>query len=80
MGAYDAWANSKKIHITGGSSAQTDYQITNLFIPYLAGMYTDFRDIRFANSSGTALPYFIEESSSGNYCRVSVKVDSIPAY
>jgi len=60
------------------SAAQnlTDYQIPVTF-SYQSGMNTDFSDIRFYNSAGTKLNYWIESKTDSTTASVWVKVPLI---
>lgn len=82
----------KKIHAINGTSAgaQNDYPI-QLFVYYGSGTdsgdtvycdskcQSDFGDIRFTNSGGTDLDYFIDEAVDSDFARIWVEVDTIPA-
>jgi len=90
-GWLEGWSY-RKSHVIQGSSAGsvTDYQI-RITVHYGSGtdsgehVYlngkcrTDFGDIRFTDSSGTLLSYFLEEKVNSNYAVFWVKIPSIPA-
>jgi len=63
---------------TQNSSALTDYQV-KVHVDYSSEMQTDFDDLRFSNSVGTTMPYWIEEQNDGVEAEVWVEVDSITA-
>ncbi len=72
---------NKKIPITltGTGTALSNYQIP-LDINYLSGMQSDFSDIRFTSSNGTAAIFsYIETFQTSSKAYVWVKVPSIPA-
>jgi len=82
-----------KEHIIVGSEdgAQTNYQIM-LIIHYNSGLDSeeniycdsrckgDFGDVRFTDSSGNLLSYWIEEKTDFDRAKIWVKVPFIPAY
>ncbi len=85
------WQYRKAHNITGSTAgAQTDYQV-QIIVQNASGadsgnivninnkMRSDFGDIRFTNSSGTLLNYWMENYTSGTNATFWVKVDSIPA-
>jgi len=84
---YDDWLYNKS-HVITSASTLTDYQV-KLTVYYGSGTDSgssvylnshcnvDFSDIRFTNSSGAALPYWIESYTSGVSAVVWVKIDSI---
>ncbi len=73
---YTSWAKRQAVTITNSGSAQTDYQV-KLGVSYDSDMKNDFSDLRFTNSSGTALNYWIEDKTDGSSATVWVKVDSL---
>lgn len=73
---YSSWKNRQKVTITNTGSAQSNYP-TKLTISYDSDMKADFSDIRFANSSGTALSYWVENKTDSSSATVWVKVDSL---
>lgn len=68
----------KPISITGTGTALTDYQV-NVSVSYVAGMNSDFSDLRFKDSSGNILSYWIESYTASTSAQVWVKVPSIAA-
>jgi len=86
IGSASAWWNSSwskrvPIHInnTGNSNALTDYQVM-INITYNSDMNSNFSDIRVVNeTSGTAIPYWIENKSNGNWCKIWFNASYIPA-
>ncbi|MEA1959341.1 MAG: DUF2341 domain-containing protein, partial [Chloroflexota bacterium] len=69
---------SKTISITGTGTALTDYQV-NIPVTYTSCMNADFSDLRFKDSSGTILSYWIESYVASTSAQVWVKVPSITA-
>ncbi len=77
------WSHSKDVHITGSTSALTDYQVlvtvdTESLIA--AGrMMPDCGDLRFTDANGTSLlDYWIKSGCDTDSTLVWVKVPSIP--
>lgn len=78
---WDAgWEFRREITITENSgSSLTDYS-TLIKVPYDAHMQTDFDDLRFSNSGGTAeLGYWIENKTNSDHAYIWVKVPSVSA-
>jgi len=76
------WTHSRDITISNPGDALSDYQILVSLsgAAFPAGAKADGADIRFTNSVGTELPFWIEEwNSSAQKAKVWVKVTSIPA-
>jgi hypothetical protein len=80
-----AWWNSSwtkrqaiTINNTGNTNNLTDYQV-QVTVPYDSDMKTNFGDIRFTNSSGTQLNYWMQTVNPGISATFWVKVDSIAA-
>jgi len=76
-----SWSRKCPIHInnTGNSNALTDYQVM-INITYDSDMNSNFSDIRVVNeTSGTAIPYWIENKSDGNWCKIWFNASYIPA-
>ena len=71
-------AYRKPISITGTGTALADYQI-NLPVSYVSGMNSDFSELRFKDSSGNILSYWIESYVASTSAQVWVKVPSIAA-
>ena len=66
-----------RVNNTGNSADFTNYQI-ELEVDYESGMSTDFSNLRFTNSSGTDIYYWIESYTSSDEALVLVEVNSIP--
>lgn len=85
--SFDAWSYYKT-HIISATSTLTSYQV-QFTVHYGSGTDSgsvvylnshcnpNFSDIRFTNSSGTSLPYWIENYTSGSVATVWVKIDAI---
>lgn len=73
---YSSWKNRQKITIANTGSVQSNYP-TKLTISYDSDMKSDFSDIRFTNSSGTALSYWLENKTDSSSATAWVKVDSL---
>lgn len=73
---YLSWAKRKPVTITNSGAEQTNYQV-KLSITYDSDMQADFDDIRFANSSGTALDYWLQTKTDSDSATVWVEVDSL---
>ena len=82
----DPWWNSswlKKrpilINNTGNATVLTNYQV-KLNVTYDSDMQADFDDIRVINdTSGAAVPYWIESKVNSSYANVWFNASSIPA-
>lgn len=74
--AYSSWAKRQPVTITNSGSAQTDYQV-KLQVSYHSGMNNDFSDLRFTDSSGTIMHYWVESKTDGSSATVWVKVPSL---
>jgi len=82
-GWYDSnWFYRKPITITNSGSELTDYQVLvtvdTASLISANKMQSDCDDIRFADSSGTELPYWIESGCNSSSTKIWVKVNSIP--
>jgi len=75
-----SWNKKRPIHIDNtGGSAQTYYQVP-LNITYDEDMQPDFDDIRVVNeTSGKTVPYWIENKSDGEWCKIRFNASYIPA-
>jgi hypothetical protein len=75
-----SWSKRQEITIdnTGNSNALTNYQV-QVAVTYDADMQADFDDIRFTNSSGTELDYWLESKTDSTSANFWVEVDSIAA-
>ena len=74
------WSSRKKVAISNpNATAYTNYPV-KVTVLYDASMKTDFSDLRFTDSTGTALiPYFIESSVASASSTVWINVPSLPA-
>lgn len=75
---YSSWSFRQAITITNSDSLQTDYQV-RVPITYDSDMQADFDDIRFTNSSGTALDYWLQSKTDSTSAVVWIEVDSLAA-
>jgi len=80
--SVDWWNSSfqyrKPITISNSGSALTDYQV-QLNVTFVSGkMNSDFSDLRFANTTGTELSYWIEKYIASTNATVWIKVSNIP--
>ena len=75
-----AWTKKAPIHINNtGGSALTDYQVM-INITYDSDMNSNFSDIRVVNeTSGETVPYWIENKSDSNWCKLWFNASYIPA-
>jgi len=78
--APSGWAKVKPVIIDNSQNSEslTNYQV-KLEVPYNSDMQSDFDDLRFTNSSGTNLDYWIEEKTDGVEATIWIEVDSISA-
>ncbi len=73
------WQYRQAIVISNPSTANlTDYQI-KLNVTYETGMNADFSDLRFTDSAGNSIPYWIQNYSASSWALVWVKVPTISA-
>jgi hypothetical protein len=77
-GTYISWGKRKSITINNPGSALSNYQV-RLSITYDSDMKANFDDLRFTNSSGTALDYWLEKKTDSTSAIVWVEVDSLNA-
>jgi hypothetical protein len=73
---YTSWGKRAPITITNSGSGQTNYQV-KLNITYNSGMKADFGDLRFTNSVGTTLNYWVQSQTNSTSAVVWVKVDAL---
>lgn len=73
---YNSWGKRQPITVTNSGAAQTNYQV-RMSITYNSSMQSDFDDLRFTNSAGTALDYWLETKTDGVSAIVWVEVDSL---
>ncbi|MCA9397287.1 DUF2341 domain-containing protein, partial [candidate division WWE3 bacterium] len=74
--SYLNWSRRKTVTLTNSGSAQTDYAV-KLSITYDNDMQNDFDDLRFTNSSGTPLDYWVQSKTDTDSAIVWVEVDSL---
>lgn len=72
------WDKRKLITVSNSGSALTDYQV-NVTVVHETDMQSDFDDLRFTNSTGTLLDYWIEDFTASTTASVWIEVDSIGA-
>lgn len=70
--AYPAW--TYKGHVTFSDTAKAEAVHALVYIDYMSGMKSDFSDLRFADLSGNALPYYFDYYTAGSIARVWVRV------
>lgn len=70
--AYPGWLY--KGHVTFADTAKSSYVHALVYINYQTGMKSDFSDLRFADLSGNALPYYFDYVTAGSIARVWVRV------
>jgi len=75
---YLAWTKRAEVTITNSGVEQTDYQV-KLTVTYDGDMQVDFDDLRFTNSSGTPLDYWLERKTDSTSATVWVEIDSLAA-
>jgi len=73
-----SWQRRIPITITNTGLAQTDYQV-KITVPYDTDMLANFDDLRFANSSGAPLSFWLQSKTDSTQATVWVKVDSLTA-
>jgi len=74
----DDWNFRKEITVSNSGSLQSDYAVL-INITYSSEMNSDFSDLRFTNSSGTELGYWIQSSVDSSEAEVWVEVDTLAA-
>jgi hypothetical protein len=72
------WTKRTLITINNTLSEQTNYQV-RIPVTYDADMQPDFDDLRFTNSSGTSLDYWLEKKVDSTSAIVWVEVDTLTA-
>ena len=70
------WSFRKGITLTNTGSIQTNYQ-TRIAVTYDSDMQADFDDLRFANTSGTELDYWLQSKIDSTTAVIWVEVDSL---
>jgi len=73
---YAGWARRAPITVTNSEAEQTNYQV-KVSVTYDADMQADFDDIRFTNSTGTALDYWIQSKTDSISATVWVEADTL---
>jgi RHS repeat-associated protein len=76
--ALPGWSYRMPVTITNSGSILTYYQF-KIDLDYEENMQSDFDDLRFQNSSGTNLPYWLESKEDSVSATVWVKVNEITA-
>ncbi|NOR84767.1 DUF2341 domain-containing protein, partial [archaeon] len=61
----DSWKYKKEINISNTGGALTDYQV-NLTILKETDMNTDYSDLRFTDTNGNTIPFWIEQYNANN--------------
>lgn len=74
----DDWSRRSSITINNTLAEQTNYQV-RIPVTYDADMQPDFDDLRFTNSAGTSLDYWLETKVDNTSAIVWVEVDTIAA-
>lgn len=72
----NAWSRRTAITVTNSGAIQSNYQI-RLSITYDGDMQADFDDIRFTNSVGTLLDYWLDTKVDSTSAVVWVEVDNL---
>ena len=73
----EVYAYNISIPISNTGASLTDYQVL-INVAYAAGMKSNFDDIRFKDTTGAWLPYWIENKADGASAKVWVRVPSLP--
>ncbi|MFA6391654.1 MAG: DUF2341 domain-containing protein, partial [Patescibacteria group bacterium] len=76
VGWLAGWQYRQPVTVTNAGAVQTNYQV-RLAITYDAQMQADFDDLRFTNSGGTALDYWLQTKVDSTSAIVWVEVDSL---
>jgi len=74
---YTSWRYRARIDVVNPTSI-LDYQI-KVVVPYRVHMKSDFSDIRFSDTNGNELSYWIESKVNSSYANVWFKTSSTPA-
>lgn len=75
---YSDWNRKQLVTITNSDTERTNYQV-KITVTFDADMQSDFDDIRFTNSAGTALDYWLQSKIDSTSAVVWVEVDSLVA-
>jgi len=74
-----SWERRKSITVINNvASGLNNFQV-NFTVSFDSDMQTDFDDLRFTNSSGKELDYWIESKTDSSSANVWVELDSLPA-
>jgi len=73
------WKYRRAINITEKSGSTLNNYKVGIFIPYDSDMKPDFSDLRFTDSNGNKLRYWIQTRVENEYAYVWVEVPQIPA-
>ena len=71
-----SWSRRKPIIITNTLGVQSNYQV-KISVLYDADMQPDFDDLRFTNSAGTLMDYWIESKIDNTTAVVWVEIDTL---
>ena len=80
---YEAWYNSawkrmKSIDVYNSGSTTFNEYVIDMIVYYDSDMQTDFRDLRFTDTQGNDLSYWISEKINGESAHVLVRIPNIP--
>jgi len=74
----ESWTRLKEIIITNdGSQTFTEY-VLDMTIYYDSDMHSDFDDLRFTDTAGNQLYYWVGEVDPGEFANVLVRIPSVP--
>lgn len=73
---YALWGKREAITITNVGTSQVNYQV-KLNVTYNSAMKADFGDLRFTNSIGTTLNYWVQSQTDGVSAVLWVEVDAL---
>ena len=81
---YPAWIDPsftrmKPISISNSGQETFHYYDVNITVFYDSDMQSDFDDLRFTNSTGAQLPYYILNKTNGVPANVLVKIPTLLA-
>ena len=79
---YPAWTNPsftrlKPISVVNSGQEIFQNYVIDLTVVYDTDMQLDFDDLRFTNTTGVQLPYYILSKNNGVSCQVLVKIPSL---
>ncbi|CAD7771773.1 Periplasmic copper-binding protein (NosD) [Candidatus Methanoperedenaceae archaeon GB37] len=72
------WKYRRAVTIENTGGPLTDYQV-RINVTYDSDMKSDFSDLRFTDSDGSILPYWIEEYTEATSAVLWVKIPEIPS-